>query len=113
MSSTGAGSYRPSMVPNATKTDWQQGQDALREEVGRVTTLLRSIDDPLPPAVGQWNLGEVAMHLSQAWGGVSGLARQDAVRRVGAQSHRRGRRCATAEHRGTGRDDRPRGEIRP
>lgn len=77
MSSTGAGSYRPRMVPNATKTSWQQGQDALREEVGRVTTLLRSIEDPLPAAVGQWNLGEVAMHLSQVWGGVSGLARQD------------------------------------
>ncbi|MDQ3825397.1 MAG: SCP2 sterol-binding domain-containing protein [Actinomycetota bacterium] len=65
------------MVPNATQTSWQQGQDALREEVRRVTTLLRSIDDPLHPALGQWNLGEVAMHLSQVWGGVSGLARQD------------------------------------
>lgn len=65
------------MAPNATDTSWQQGQDALREQVRRVTTLLRSIDDPLPPAVGQWNLGEVAMHLSQVWGGVSGLARQD------------------------------------
>ena len=65
------------MVPSATKTSWQQGQDALREEVRRVTTLLRSIDDPLRPALGQWNLGEVAMHLSQVWGGVSGLTRQD------------------------------------
>lgn len=65
------------MVLDATKTSWQQGQDALRAEVRRVTTLLRSIKDPLPPAVGQWNLGEVAMHLSQFWAGLSGLARQD------------------------------------
>jgi hypothetical protein len=65
------------MVPSATETSWRQGQDALREEVRRVTTLLRSIDDPLRPALGQWNLGEVAMHLSQVWGGLSGLTRQD------------------------------------
>jgi uncharacterized protein (TIGR03083 family) len=65
------------MVPNAMETTWQQGQDALREEVRRVATLLRSIDDPLRPALGQWNLGEVAMHLSQVWGGLSGLTRQD------------------------------------
>jgi uncharacterized protein (TIGR03083 family) len=62
------------MVADATETSWQQGQDALREEVRRVTTLLRSIDDPLPPAVGQWNLGEVAMHLSQVWAGLPNLA---------------------------------------
>ena len=77
MSSTSARRYRSRMAPHATQTSWQHGQDALREEVRRVTTLLRSIDDPLPPAVGQWNLGEVAMHLSQVWGGVSGLARRD------------------------------------
>ncbi|MDQ4031651.1 MAG: hypothetical protein M3332_05035 [Actinomycetota bacterium] len=53
------------------------GEDALRDEVRRVTTLLRSIRDPEAPAVGQWNLAEVAMHLSQAWVVVPGLARQD------------------------------------
>jgi hypothetical protein len=37
------------MVASATKNDRQHGQDALREEVQQVTTLLRSIDDPLPP----------------------------------------------------------------
>jgi hypothetical protein len=57
--------------------EWQQGQDALRDEVARVTTLLRSIKDPGPPAVGQWNLAEVTMHLSQAWVAVPGLARRD------------------------------------
>ncbi len=65
------------MVTHGTKTDWQQGQDALREEVTRVTTLLRSIEDPGAPAVGTWNLGEVAMHLSQAWLGLPGVARRD------------------------------------
>lgn len=65
------------MVAPATQAAWQQGQDALRDEVQRVTTLLRSIQDPGVPAVGQWNLGEVAMHLSQVWIGLPSLARQD------------------------------------
>ena len=65
------------VVASRSRVDWQQGQDALRDEVARVTTLLRSIHDPEPHAVGQWNLGEVAMHLSQAWVVIPGLARRD------------------------------------
>ncbi|MGH3783822.1 MAG: SCP2 sterol-binding domain-containing protein [Pseudonocardiaceae bacterium] len=45
-----------------------------------MTTLLRSVRDPGAHAVGQWNLGEVAMHLSQAWIAVPGLARRDLSR---------------------------------
>lgn len=65
------------MVARATQAAWQRGQDALRDEVQRVTTLLRSIQDAGVPAVGRWNLGEVAMHLSQVWIGLPSLARQD------------------------------------
>jgi hypothetical protein len=65
------------VVASRSKVGWKQGQDALRDEVARVTALLRSIQDPGPHAVGQWNLGEVVMHLSQAWIAVPGLARQD------------------------------------
>jgi hypothetical protein len=44
--------------------------------VGRVTALLRSIREPgAAPVVGQWNLVEVALHLSQAWLGIPDLAR--------------------------------------
>jgi hypothetical protein len=68
------------MAAGATQASWQQGQDALREVVGQVTALLRSIEDPGPHAVGDWNLGEVAMHLSQAWIVVPGLARRDLSR---------------------------------
>jgi hypothetical protein len=68
------------MVASGPIVDWQQSQDALRDEVGRVTTLLRSIQDPGAPAVGQWNLGEVAMHLTQAWIVAPGLARRDLSR---------------------------------
>lgn len=68
------------VVASGSAVDWQRSQDALRDEVARVTTLLRSIQDPEAPAVGQWNLAEVAMHLSQVWIAVPGLARRDLSR---------------------------------
>jgi hypothetical protein len=68
------------VASSAIQTDWQRGQAALRQEVCRVTTLLRSIEDPLIPALGQWNLAEVAVHLSHAWSGLPALARQDLAR---------------------------------
>lgn len=49
------------MVASAPRRDWQHSQDALRDEVERVTALLRSIRDPgAAPVVGHWNLAEVA-----------------------------------------------------
>jgi putative sterol carrier protein len=68
------------VVTQATVTDWQRSQDALREEVKRVTALLRSVRDPAAPALGQWTIAELAMHLSQAWLAVPGLARGDLAR---------------------------------
>ena len=65
------------MVASASAVQWQHSQNALRDEVRRVTTLMRSISEPGIPAVGQWNIAEVAMHLSQAWIVVPGLARRD------------------------------------
>jgi hypothetical protein len=64
--------------------DWSRGQKALRQEVGRVVGLLRSVRNPTAPALGEWNVAEVAMHLSQAWMAVPGLAGRDlsAVREV-------------------------------
>jgi hypothetical protein len=57
--------------------DWVRMQAALRDEVARVAALLRSVRKPGAPAVGSWNLAEVAMHLSQAWIVVPALARGD------------------------------------
>lgn len=54
--------------------DSGQARDALREEVARVTALLRSVRTPDAPALGEWTLAEVAMHLSQAFMYVPGLA---------------------------------------
>jgi hypothetical protein len=64
-------------VKTATTTGWERAQQALRHEVGRVTALLQSVRDPAAPAVGNWNLAETAMHLSQVWLVAPGLARED------------------------------------
>ncbi|MGA9691608.1 MAG: hypothetical protein WBR33_09240 [Pseudonocardiaceae bacterium] len=68
------------MVASAAEAQWQQSQNALRDEVQRVTTLMQSISEPGVPAVGQWNIAEVAMHLSQVWILAPDLARRDLSR---------------------------------
>jgi len=57
--------------------DWSRAQRALRDEVERVVRLLRSVTNPAAPALGEWSVAEVAMHLSRAWMAVPGLARED------------------------------------
>jgi uncharacterized protein (TIGR03083 family) len=58
-------------------SEWIQARTALGEAVDRVTALLRTVTDTDAPALGDWNLGELAMHLSQVWLAVPGLARAD------------------------------------
>ncbi len=60
--------------------DWVEAQEALRDMAGRLTAMLRTIADPGEIALGEWTLTEVAMHLSQAWVVVPGLARDDLSR---------------------------------
>lgn len=68
------------MIATVSTAQWQRSQGALRDEVRRVTTLMRSITDSTIPAIGGWNIAEVAMHLSQNWMLVAGQARQDVSR---------------------------------
>lgn len=68
------------MAGSAFSVDWSEARVALQAEVSRVTALLRSVRDTTGPAVGTWDLGDVAMHLSQAWIAVPGLARRDLSR---------------------------------
>lgn len=64
-------------MPAPTVIDWIEARDALVEQVGRVTALLRSVRHPEARAVGRWSLSDVAMHLSQAWVLVPSLAADD------------------------------------
>lgn len=60
--------------------DWAEARRALAAEVGRVCALLRTRPDASVPALGSWDLGEVAMHLSQAFLFVTALARGERER---------------------------------
>lgn len=62
-------------MPAIAEVDWEELQDALRQAVPRVTTLLRSLSDSHGSALGQWSVADVATHLSHAWEIVPGLAR--------------------------------------
>ncbi|HUP71267.1 MAG TPA: SCP2 sterol-binding domain-containing protein [Acidimicrobiales bacterium] len=64
-------------VPATATIDWTEARDALADQVGRVTALLRSVGHPEAPALDHWSLAEVAMHLSQAWVLVPSLAADD------------------------------------
>lgn len=57
--------------------DWAAAQAALREEVARVVDLVRSVRTPDAHAIGAWTVAELAMHLTQGWLIVPGLARSD------------------------------------
>lgn len=67
------------MAGSAIAVDWPKAEEALRAEVTRVLTLLRSLpqEGVTAPAIGDWDMGDVTMHLSQAWVVVPGLARRD------------------------------------
>ena len=64
-------------MAESTTVDWPRAQQALRDEVQRVTALLRSAPRPTGDALGVWDGADVAMHLSQVWMAVPGLARGD------------------------------------
>ena len=65
------------MTTEVASLRWASAQEMLKDAVSLVTAMLRTIPDPTPTAVGQWSLGDVALHLSQAWVVVPELARGD------------------------------------
>jgi len=67
------------MAP-AASVEWAEALEALRDMVGRLTAMLRTIAVSDRPCVGAWGPADVAMHLSQAWVVVPGLARRDLSR---------------------------------
>jgi len=65
------------MEARPVAADWAAVHDALGREVDRTVGVLRTVGRPAAPAVGEWTAAEVAVHLSQAWAVVPGLARRD------------------------------------
>lgn len=65
------------MTAQRPAVDWRKATKYLAAEVKRVAGLLRSVKHPNAPALGEWSLTDVAVHLSQAWIVVPGLDRSD------------------------------------
>ncbi len=68
------------MTTEEAPVDWAVAQEALRDMVGRLTTMLRRIPVRDDKTLGEWKLTDVAMHLSQAWVIVPCMARRDLSR---------------------------------
>ena len=54
--------------------DGQRAYAALRTVVPRLSALIRSIKRLATPALGEWNVGDVAIHLAHVWETLPALA---------------------------------------
>jgi uncharacterized protein (TIGR03083 family) len=63
--------------------DWQQARMALDAAATQVAELLRSGIDPKAPALGEWDVAELATHLSHAFDVVPALARRERSSPIG------------------------------
>jgi hypothetical protein len=57
--------------------DASAARAALAAVVPRLTALIRSVRNPLAPAIGTWNAGDVAVHLAHVWETLPALAGGD------------------------------------
>lgn len=63
--------------PPLAEVDMAAATAALAEVVPRLTAMMRSVTEPTAPAMGDWNLADVAIHLDQAWDVVPSLSRRE------------------------------------
>src|SRR5437660_2048132 len=61
-------------MPVAETVDDARARAALAEVAPRLSALIRSVRDPAAPAVGEWNAGQAAVHIAQAWEVLPALA---------------------------------------
>lgn len=54
--------------------DLADARAAIAEVVPRLSALVRSIDDTERPALGEWSVGDVAVHLAHVWEALPALA---------------------------------------
>jgi len=62
-------------VAQVGEVDWIQARASLEVAATRVAELLRTVRQPEAPALGEWNVAQLATHLSHAFDVVPGLAR--------------------------------------
>lgn len=61
-------------MPATTTIDWAAARTAVARAAPRITDLLRSATKPEAPALGEWDLTQVATHLSHAVDAVSAMS---------------------------------------
>jgi hypothetical protein len=61
--------------PLATTVNCTEARSALESVVPRLVALIRSIRNPSAPALGEWNTGDVALHLAHVWEALPALSR--------------------------------------
>jgi len=69
--------------PLATTVDPTQARSALETVVPRLVALIRSIRNPSAPALGEWNTGDVALHLAHVWEALPALSRGELASPIG------------------------------
>lgn len=55
--------------------DWAAAQNAVSAAAPRVVSLLRSVRNPEAPALGAWNVRQLAVHLSHSFDGITAMAK--------------------------------------
>jgi hypothetical protein len=55
--------------------DWVAAQNAVSAAAPRVSSLLRGVRNPDAPALGRWNVRELAVHLSLSLDGITAMAK--------------------------------------
>ncbi|HET9331654.1 MAG TPA: hypothetical protein VFO23_14105, partial [Steroidobacteraceae bacterium] len=71
----------PSLAPSVALVD---ARAALAEVAPRLAALVRSIRNPSAPALGEWNAGDVAVHLTHVWEVLPALAGGDGGSPIGS-----------------------------
>ncbi len=61
-------------MANVATVDWAQARAALGEATASLAALLRTVEHPEAPTLGEWDVAELATHLSHAFDVVPGLA---------------------------------------
>jgi len=61
--------------PALPEVDWDAAKAAVAASARRLTALLRGVAHPSAPALGEWNLTDVAVHISHTVDGITGLVR--------------------------------------
>ena len=62
-------------MPASTEVDWAEARAAVASTATRVGALLRSVTHPDAPALGQWNVTDVAVHLSHTVDAILAMAK--------------------------------------